>query len=259
LILPHRVDPSATRVLFRGARIPEPACFLTAFARIAYLVERGFGGNRMIRVYLVDDHELVRTGFRLILAKEVDIEVVGEAGSGEDALAQIRRVKPDVVLCDLHLPGVSGLEVTERIVRGEWGPRVIIVSVQLDGPMPRRLLDAGASGYLGKGCAAEELLRAIRDVARGKRYLASDLAQQLAFGSLSASATPFDALSGRELEVVMLLVQGQRMTEIGTRLNLSAKTVATHKYNAFAKLGVKDLAALTRLAMQHGLSDPARV
>ena len=104
-----------------------------------------------------------------------------------------------------------------------------------------------------------ELLRAVRDVARGKRYLAGDVAQQLALGSLSThAASPFDALSPRELEIVMLLVRGQRMTEIGTRLSLSAKTVATHKYNAFAKLGVKDLSALTRLAMQHGLMDPAQ-
>jgi two-component system invasion response regulator UvrY len=212
----------------------------------------------MIRVYLVDDHELVRTGFKLILAKEVDIEVVGEAGSGEDALAQVRRVKPDIVLCDLHLPGISGLEVTERLVRGSEGPRVIIVSVQLDGPLPRRVLEAGASGYLGKGCAADELLRAIRDVARGKRYLAGDVAQQMALGSLTSASSPFDALSGRELEVVMLLVQGERMARIGERLNLSPKTIATHKYNALEKLGIKDLAALTRLALQHGLSDPAR-
>ena len=213
----------------------------------------------MIRVFLVDDHELVRTGFKLILGKEVDIELVGEAGSGEDALAQIRKLRPDVVLCDFHLPGISGLEVTERIVRGDLGARVIILSMQMDGPMPRRLLEAGASGYLGKGCAAEELLRAIRDVARGKRYLAADVAQQLALGSLSTgTASPFDALSPRELEIVMLLVRGQRMTEIGKRLSLSAKTVATHKYNAFAKLTVKDLTALTRLAMQHGLADPAQ-
>jgi two-component system invasion response regulator UvrY len=211
----------------------------------------------MIRVFLVDDHELVRTGFKLILAKEVDIEVVGEAGSGEEALAQVRRVKPDIVLCDLHLPGVSGLEVTERIVRSELGARVIVVSVQVEGPMPRRLLEAGASGYLGKACPAEELLRAIRDVSRGKRYLAGDIAQQLAFGSIAHTGSPFDSLSARELEVVMLLVQGQRMTTIGERLNLSAKTIATHKYNAMEKLGVKDLASLTRLALQLGLTDPA--
>ena len=103
-----------------------------------------------IRVFLVDDHALVRTGMRMILASEVDIEVVGEAETGEAALPEIRRLTPDVVLCDLHLPGLSGLEVTERIVRGKYGPRVIVVSVLEDGPMPKRLIDAGASGYVGK-------------------------------------------------------------------------------------------------------------
>src|SRR5688572_31591311 len=106
----------------------------------------------MIRVFLLDDHALVRTGYRLILQQEKDIEVVGESGSGEEGLPLVRRIKPDVVLCDLHLPGISGLDVTERIVRGDSGARVLIVSVQEDGPMPRRLIEAGASGYLGKGC-----------------------------------------------------------------------------------------------------------
>jgi len=104
-----------------------------------------------IRVYLVDDHALVRTGMKMILSSETDIEVVGEAESGEEALRQIRQLHPDVVLCDLHLPGVSGLEVTERVVRGQEGVRVVIVSVMEDGPMPKRLLEAGASGYIGKG------------------------------------------------------------------------------------------------------------
>ncbi|MBB5208600.1 response regulator [Chiayiivirga flava] len=207
----------------------------------------------MIRVYLIDDHELVRTGFRLVLSQQTDIVVCGEAGTGEDALAALRDVKPDVVLCDLHLPGISGLEVTERIVRGGWQMRVIVVSVQEDGPMPRRLLEAGASGYLSKGAPASELLRAIRDVARGKRYLGVSIAQQLAFGSLAAESSPFDALSPREIEVAMMLVQGLRMAEIGKRLNLSAKTIATHKYNLFEKLGHDSVAALTKLALQHGL------
>lgn len=213
----------------------------------------------MIRVFLVDDHELVRTGVRMLIGKEVDMMVVGESGSGEEALPAIRQLKPDVVLCDLHLPGISGLEVTERIVRSGSGARVIMVSVQVEGPLPRRLLEAGASGYLGKACPADELLRAIRDVMRGRRYLASDIAQQLALGNLAFSKSPFDSLSARELEVVMLLVQGERMTSIGERLSLSAKTVATHKYNALDKLGIKDLASLTRLALQHGLGSPLPV
>ena len=115
-----------------------------------------------IKVVLVDDHALVRTGFRMILGREVDIEVVGEADSGEDALQQIRRLKPDVVLCDLNLPGISGLEVIERIARADFGTRVIAVTVLEDGPMPKRALEAGASGYVGKACEAAELLRAVR-------------------------------------------------------------------------------------------------
>src|SRR3546814_9702021 len=105
----------------------------------------------MIRVFLLDDHALVRTGFRMILSHETDIDVVGEAASGEEGLPLIRQLKPDVLVCDLHLPGVSGLEVTERVRRWDQGSRVIIVSVQEEGPMPRRLLEVGASGYLGKG------------------------------------------------------------------------------------------------------------
>jgi DNA-binding NarL/FixJ family response regulator len=212
----------------------------------------------MIRVYLVDDHELVRTGFASILREHVDMQVVGEAGSGDVALQEIRQLKPDVVLCDLHLPGISGLEITERIVRGDTGARVIIVSVQLEGPKPRKLLAAGASGYLGKGCAAEELLRAIRDVSRGKRYIAADLAQLLALGSLQPEGSPFERLSPRELEVTMSLLQGHRLTRIGEALSLSAKTIATYKYSAFEKLGVQDLGSLTRLALQHGVMDPGK-
>lgn len=207
----------------------------------------------MIRVFVLDDHALVRTGFRLILSGQTDIDVVGEAASGEEGLPLIRQLRPNVVLCDLHLPGVSGLEITERIVRGDSGARVIIVTVQEDGPMPRRLLDAGASGYLGKGCAADELLRAVRDVARGKRYLGSEMAQKMALGTMQADVTPFDALSPRELEIALLLCRGLRMEDIAKRLSLSPKTVATHKYRTFDKLEVHDAIAMSRLASQYGL------
>ncbi|MGN6224752.1 response regulator [Pseudoxanthomonas sp.] len=211
-----------------------------------------------IRVFLIDDHALVRTGMRMILAQETDLEVVGEAESGEEALPQIRKLKPDVVLCDLHLPGYSGLEVTERIVRADQDSRVIIVSVLEDGPLPKRLLEAGASGYLGKGGDAQELIRAVRDVARGKRYLGSSVAQNLALLNVSGDGSPFDALSPRELEVAMLLIQGMRQEEIAKRLSLSAKTVNTHKTRLFEKAGVSDNIALARLAAQYGLLDPAR-
>lgn len=212
-----------------------------------------------IRVFLLDDHALVRTGMRMMLSAEVDIEVVGEADSGEIALSMIRGLKPDVVLCDLHLPGISGLEVTERIVKGGYGSKVVVVSVLEDGPMPKRLIEAGASGYVGKGGDAVELLRAVRDVARGKRYLASGVAQHLALAGIDGESSPFDALSPRELEVAMLLVQGMRQEDIAKRLSLSAKTVNTHKSRLFEKLGIQDNIALARLSSQYGLSDPARV
>lgn len=210
-----------------------------------------------IRVFLVDDHALVRAGMKMILGSEVDIEVVGEADSGEDALPQIRKLKPDVVLCDLHLPGVSGLEVTERVVKGDHGTRVIVVSVLEDGPMPKRLLEAGASGYVGKGGDSGELLRAVRDVARGKRYLASGVAQNLALSGIEGSGSPFDALSPREMEIALLLTQGLRQEDIAKRLSLSAKTVNTHKTRLFEKLGVNDSIALARLASQYGIGNPA--
>jgi DNA-binding NarL/FixJ family response regulator len=211
-----------------------------------------------IRVFIVDDHALVRAGFRLILGGEADIEVIGEADSAEAALPQIRKLKPDVVLCDLHLPGLSGLELTERIVRGDSPTRVIAVSVLEDGPMPRRLLEAGAFGYVGKACDATELLRAVRDVARGKKYLASSIAQGLALAGLQGeTASPFDTLTPRELEVALLLNQGLRQEAIAKQLSLSAKTINTHKTRLFEKLGIRDNIALARLVGQYGLVDPA--
>jgi DNA-binding NarL/FixJ family response regulator len=211
-----------------------------------------------IRVFIVDDHALVRTGMRMILSIQDDIEVIGEAETGEAALPMIRSLKPDVVLCDLHLPGVSGLEVTERVVRSCEGCRVIVVSVLEDGPLPKRLLEAGASGYVGKGGDANELLRAVRAVARGKRYLASSVAQNLALSGIGGEVSPIDELSPRELEIALLLVQGLRQEDIARRLSLSGKTINTHKSRLFDKLGIGDTIALARLLSQHGLLEPTQ-
>jgi len=212
-----------------------------------------------IRVFIVDDHALVRTGMRMILSAETDIEVVGDAESGEVALPLIRKLKPDIVLCDLHLPGISGLEVTDRVVKGGHDSRVIVVSVLEDGPLPKRLLETGASGYVGKGGDAAELLRAVRDVARGKRYLGNSIAQNLALSGIGGNGSPFDGLTPREIETALLLVQGLRQQEIAQRLSLSPKTVNTHKTRLFEKLGVSDNIALSRLLGQHGLLDPAQM
>ena len=207
-----------------------------------------------IRVFLVDDHALVRTGMRMLLHGADGIEVVGEAASGEEALPLVRRLQPDVVLCDLHLPGLSGLEITVRLVRS--GIRVVVVSVLEDGPMPRRLIEAGACGYVGKGGDAGELVRAVHAAAQGRRFLSSSIAQGLALSGLDAARSPFDALSARELEVAMLLVRGLRQEDIARRLSLSAKTINTHKSRLFDKLGIRDSIALARMAGHYGLTEP---
>jgi DNA-binding NarL/FixJ family response regulator len=210
----------------------------------------------MIRVVLIDDHELVRTGFRMILAQQPDIEIVGEAADGERGLALIRANEPDVAVVDVHMPGLSGIELTDRVRRHKLATRVVILTVVHEAPFPRRLIEAGASGYLTKGCAAEELLRAVRQVADGRRYLAPDIAELLALGTLDGRSTsPFESLSARELDVALMLARGQDMQDIAERLKLSAKTVATYKYRLFDKLGIDNTVALAHLAHMHGLLD----
>ena len=210
-----------------------------------------------IGVFVLDDHVMVRDGMRMVLEAQPGMDVVGQAESGEDALPMLRRLRPDVLLCDVHLPGISGLEVTERVVRGGYGTRVIVVSAQHQGPLPRRAMEAGASAYVGKSHDSAELLRALEDVARGRRYLATGIAQQMALAGIDgAGASPFDALSPRELEVAMLLVRGLRQEDIARRLNLSAKTINTHKSRLFEKLGIRDCIALARMASRYGMCDP---
>lgn len=209
----------------------------------------------MIRVVLVDDHALMRTGLRMILEKQPDMEVVGEAEDGEPGLALIKRLQPQVALVDLHMPRLSGIEVTERVRRAKLSTRVVVLTIAGESPFPRRLLEAGASGYLTKGCPAEELVRAIRQVADGRRYLSADVAQQMALGNLANSDTPFADLSTRELEVAMMLAQGLTAKQIGVRLKLSDKTVATYKYRLFEKLAIDNVVTLAHLATLHGLMD----
>jgi len=210
----------------------------------------------MIRIVLVDDHELVRTGFRMILTQQPGIEIIGEAADGEQGLALIRRLQPDVALVDVHMPGLSGIELTDRVRKSKLVTRIVILTVVNEAPFPRRLIEAGASGYLTKACAAEELVRAVRQVADGRRYLSPDVAELLALGALDGSNTsPFDVLSTRELDVALMLAQGQDMQHIAKHLKLSAKTVATYKYRLFDKLGIDNPVALAHLAHLHGLLD----
>jgi len=210
----------------------------------------------VINVVLVDDHELVRTGFRMILQQQEGICVVGEAGSAEEGLKLIRALTPDIALVDVHMPGMSGIELTERVCRGKLATQIIIVTVVDDARFPKRLLDAGALGYLTKGCTAEELVAAVHQVSSGRRYLAPAVAQQLALATLDGKvSSPFDVLSTRELEVAMMLVRGKQLTAIGEQLNLSPKTVSTYKQRLMEKLHVDHVLGLAHLMTSHGLID----
>lgn len=207
----------------------------------------------MIRVVLVDDHELVRSGFRLILSGRPDIEVVGEASNAEDGLRLVRAQKPDVALIDVHMPGMSGLELTERVQRADLPTRIVILTVVQDAQFPRRLLQSGALGYLTKGCPAEELLEAVRTVAAGHRYLDATVAREMALAAVDGDGSPLESLSSRELEVALMLARGLAVNEVANRLHLSAKTISTYKQRLFEKLGVAHTIALAHVLSAHGL------
>ena len=207
----------------------------------------------MIRIALVDDHALMRTGLRMILQEKSDLEIVGEADDGERGLTLIKQTQADIALVDVHMPGISGVELTERARRAKISTRIVILTVASEAPFPRRLLEAGAWGYLTKGCPAEELVKAIRQVADGKRYIGADVAQQLALATMDGDESPFQKLSARELEIAIMLAQGHKANTIAKRLHLSEKTVATYKARLFEKLGIDNVVALANLASVHGL------
>lgn len=208
----------------------------------------------MIRLLLADDHLLVRSGMRRLLDETADLEVVAEAGSGEQALELARELAPDVVLMDLKMPGMGGLEATRRLLAAHQGLKVLAVSMYSEAPYPNRLLEAGASGYLSKDSAADEVVAAVREVAAGRTYVAASVASKLAVSLIQGSgSSPFDRLSQREMQVTMLVIQGQTSQAISDTLSLSPKTVSTYRYRVFEKLDVGNDVELTRMAMRYGL------
>lgn len=208
----------------------------------------------MIQILIIDDQALVRTGLRYILDKSKNIGRVSEAASGEAALKCTRRLRPDVILLSVNLPGLTGFEITRKLKRIYRRAKIIILAVHAKPPYPARLLDAGASGYLTRDCEAEELLLAIKTVAGGHRYIGSEAAKQLALSMLPGSnGSPFEGLSAREMEVMLKLTDGNRIPDIAALLCLSPKTVSTYKYRILGKLGARSEVDMMRMAMRYGL------
>ena len=208
-----------------------------------------------INVMLVDDHAVVRMGFKMLLESDADIKVIAEAESGEQSIQRYVEHKPDIVVMDITMPGIGGLEAIERILAKDSAARILVLSAHEDSVHPKRVLNAGAMGYLTKRSAAEELIKAIRTVASGKKYLEASVAQQMAIQQLSGDQNPVDVLSPREFEVFMALAKGKTTNEIAETLFLSPRTVGTHLYNIKQKLNANNSAEIALIAMRSGLLD----
>lgn len=215
------------------------------------------GEAQLIKVLVVDDHELVRTGICRMLADTPDIQIVGEAESGEQAIELSRQHQPDVVLLDVNMPGIGGVETTRRLLQSVTGIKILAVSGLSEEPYPSMLLKAGASGYITKGAPLDEMVRAIRKVIQGGKYFSADIAEQLASSYLSDQQnSPFDLLSEREMQVAMMVVNCVSAQEIADRLFVSVKTVNTYRYRIFEKLQIDSDVKLTHLAMRYRLITP---
>ncbi len=211
----------------------------------------------MIKVLLVDDHDLVRTGIRSILEGTPDISVIGEASSGEQAVEMVRHSPPDIVLMDVNMPGIGGLEATRKILRIAERVKVIALTIHAEQPFPEQLHEAGAAGYLTKGCDAEEMCHAIRTVHDGKSYIEREVAQSMMLDNLNKKnkdeESPFERLSNREMQVMLMITKGINSQEISDALCLSPKTVSTYRHRLFEKLDVRNDVELTHLALRHGV------
>lgn len=212
-------------------------------------------GWLLIKLLLVDDHDLVRTAIARMLSDISDLQVLGQASSGEQAYSMLADLEPHVVLMDIRMPGIGGLEATRKIKQRFPGVKVLALSAYADAPFPTRLLQAGASGYLTKGSCIEETVRAIRLVAAGKHYLSPDIAQQMALKSFDNNQhnCPFEQLSDREMQVSLMIANGQKIQSISDLLCVSPKTVNTYRYRIFDKLNIENDVELALLAVRHNL------
>lgn len=192
----------------------------------------------------------------MLIEAEADIKVIGEAESGEVAVKLFQELKPDIIVMDITMPGIGGLEAIDRIMAKDKNTKILVLSAHEDSVHPKRVLNAGAMGYLTKRSAAEELIKAIKSIHQGKRYLEPNIAQQMAITQLSGETNPVEILSDREFEVFMALAKGKSTNEIADTLCLSPRTVGTHLYNIKQKLNANNSAEIALIAIRCGLIDP---
>ncbi len=211
----------------------------------------------MINVLLVDDHELVRTGIKRILDDVRGFKVIGEAKTGEEAVQFCRQHAPNIVLMDMNMPGMGGLEATKKICRYCPDVKIIVLTVNCEDPFPSKVMQIGAHGFLTKGAGSDEMVRAIRCVHAGQRYIAPEIAQQIALAQVTGRTdkNPFQSLSERELQIMLMITKGEKAQNIAERLNLSSKTVNSYRYRMFEKLNVGGDVELTHLAIRHKMID----
>ena len=214
----------------------------------------------MIKILIVDDHRLFRMGLAKMLVESRGFRVIAEAEHPEQAVNLARTLRPNVVLMDILMPGIGGLEAISRIRRMDRDIRVIALTACTTNPYPVQALRSGATGYLTKGVSPEELRMAIRRVYAGKRYLCADIAQQLAVKVFDADQeSPFDRLSGREMQIMLMIVNCHKVSEISADLHLSPKTVNSYRYRIFEKLGVSNDVELALFAVRYGMAQPEPV
>ena len=212
------------------------------------------------RVGVADDHDLVRVGLVRMLEDINDIDVIGEAASGEEAVQHARNLEPDVIVMDVKMPGIGGIEATRKITAQYPNTKIVAVSALDDAPFPQRLLKAGAMAYLTKGAEINEMVAAIKHAVCGKRYLSPQIAQQMALSSVNPDHdNPVDQLSERELQICMMVINCEKVQDISDKLCLSSKTVNSYRYRIFEKLDITGDVELTRLAIRHGLIEPEDV
>jgi|TARA_B110000444_G_C18841594_1_gene599310 two-component system invasion response regulator UvrY len=209
-----------------------------------------------MKVLLVDDHSVVRMGFKMLIDSEPDMEVIAEAESGEQGIKTYKEHEPDITVMDITMPGIGGLEAIERILAHDKHAKILVLSAHEDSVHPKRALNAGALGYLTKRSAAEELIKAIRSVYKGTKYLEPSIAQQMAITQLSGENNPVEILSDREFEVFIALAKGRSTNEIAETICLSPRTVGTHLYNIKQKLNANNSAEITLIAIRCGLLEP---